>query len=743
MREGPKRYDLRKTRNRIFFERSIVMNRNTIIAAFFALVFLGGQCALAQSGYNLFQKGLVQERVKGDLDEAIKIYERIIVKFPNDRPIAAKALLHIGLCKEKLGRNEAINAYQKVMELYPEQQGEVATAKERLDKLSKTLEKVAYQPIFQKIQIPYDAFRLRPSAPLSPDGKSIAFVLDSKLWVMPRVGKLDPDIPGAPKLLNTGDIKVAWGGEAWSGDSRWIAFWDTDEWNEKEKRWGNRWMYVISVDGGKPKKVYENWRYGDYLVNYRMSLSPKGKTLAFSIVDANEQHIYTISVDGGVPIRLVEAPSREPVFSPDGKRIAYVADKDKGARGGGLWVVSADGGTPRLIADVEHATNPVWSPDGRMIAFRDQGESKKIFIIPIGEDGEPVGERITIGCPEGTDWVSRLTGWTPDNKLGTIFAGHRQYGLYTLPATGGIVTVVASGGELLRQPRWSPDGKRIICTVASGEGRDGWRRDGLASVSAEGGEISTIQVLSDSQIIKLSYGGGNHVSPDGQTIVFAGRRAGQKAWWFNHIWTIDIKGREPKQLTNASVPLTDWYPCWSPDGKSVAFIRCKNDPIEGTGTDTGIFIIPANGGEPRQLTRKYDNVLFGYIAWSPDGKWLSYFSLDKENPKSEVVLKVVPAEGGASRVVGKVEQGFDVRMESAWSPDSKRIALIETDYKVIKIMSLDDGSIVEIDPHLAHTQIWHLDWSRNGDRLVFSGRQGGGLEFWTMENFLPESTAGE
>jgi hypothetical protein len=62
------------------------MNRSTIIVAFCALVFLGGQCALAQSGYNLFQKGLVQERVKGDLDEAIKVYERIIVKFPNNRP---------------------------------------------------------------------------------------------------------------------------------------------------------------------------------------------------------------------------------------------------------------------------------------------------------------------------------------------------------------------------------------------------------------------------------------------------------------------------------------------------------------------------------------------------------------------------------------------------------------------------------------------------------------------------------
>lgn len=592
----------------------------------------------------------------------------------------------------------------------------------------------AHQPTFQKIQIPYDAFRLR-EAPLSPDGKSIATVLESKLWVIPRTSSLGPDFPGTPRLLDTGDIKVAWQGLAWSGDSRWIAF-HVNEWNEEEKSWGNRWMYVISVDGGKPKKVHENWRSGDWLVNYRMSLSPNGETLAFSSVDANEQHIYTKPVDGGAPKRLVEVPSREPVFSPDGKRIAYVTDKDMGARGGGLWVVSAEGGTPRLVADANNATSPVWSPDGSMIAFLDQTMAKQIFIISIGEDGEPAGERITIGCPEGSDWVSRLTGWTSDNKIGAKFVSNPQHGLYTLPATGGIVTLVTN--EWLRQPRWSPDGKRVIGTVAAGEGRDGWSRDGLASISAEGSAMTTIPVRADSPVTKLSYGGGNHISPDGETIVFAGRK-GQEARSINHIWTLPIEGGEPKQLTSASVPQTDRYPCWSPDGKAIAFIRSKTDPIEFTNIEKGIFIIPANGGEPRQLTRESDMVLLGYIAWSPDGKWLSYFSLDTESPESEseVVLKVVPAEGGSSRVVGKLEHSFDVRMESAWSPDSKRIAFIGTDYKVIKIMSLDDGSITEIDPHLEDTHIGNLDWSRERDRLVFTGSQADGLAFWMVENFLP------
>ena len=97
------------------------MNRQSITAAFFVLALLAGQSALAQSGYDLFQKGLVQERAKGDLEEAIRLYQQIVEDFADDRALAAKALLHIGLCYEKLGRAEAQKAYQRVIEEYPEQ----------------------------------------------------------------------------------------------------------------------------------------------------------------------------------------------------------------------------------------------------------------------------------------------------------------------------------------------------------------------------------------------------------------------------------------------------------------------------------------------------------------------------------------------------------------------------------------------------------------------------------------------
>jgi len=138
-------------------------------------------------------------------------------------------------------------------------------------------------------------------------------------------------------------------------------------------------MKIIQLLNLKRKKVYENYRDAR-IVNYKMSLSPDGKILAFSSVDNKECHIHTISVDGGLPKQLVDAQAREPVFSPDGEMIAYVDTKNLGRAGGGLWVIPASGGTPKLVAEAGNASSPTWSPDGDMIAFLDLKSQQICFV---------------------------------------------------------------------------------------------------------------------------------------------------------------------------------------------------------------------------------------------------------------------------------------------------------------------------------------------------------------------------
>jgi len=589
-------------------------------------------------------------------------------------------------------------------------------------------------PTFRKIQDMghYDA-------QLSPDGKSIALGYAGKLCIIPRditVGSDDPNI--SHFVVNTDEIKVDPYGLAWSGNGRWIAFNGLQPVRDGE-RVGNYRMYVVSTQGGKPREVYDAYR-GGYAHNRQMSLSPNGKTLAFCSVDANELYVYTIPVEGGFSKRLVEAPAREPVFSPDGKMIAYVEDKNLGQGGGGLWIVPANGGTPRQVAEASNACSPIWSPDGRMIAFFDwNNRDEQIWIVPINEDGERAGEKVTIDYPKETGGIYRLTGWPPDNKIGAIFKSPQECGLYTSPPNGEPATLVThaeEGGFL--QPRWSPDGKRIVYMKAPAEDGSNWMAWGLASIGAEGGRSTMTPIEPDTKMLKAGWGGGGSISPDGKTIVFAGCKAEEAESDILHVWTLPMEGGKPTQLTNAPAPQSDKFPCWSPDGKAIAFVRTRNSQnIIERFTEADIFILPAAGGEPRQLTAEPDMVAFGSIAWSPDGRLLAYFALNPEWPSpEETTIRVIPAEGGQSRVVAKLGK-FDANMELAWSPDNRRIAFNAFAGRSINVVSLDDGSVVDVDVHMSSARIYHLDWSRDGEKLVFAGYRGGQMGFWLIENFLP------
>ncbi len=588
--------------------------------------------------------------------------------------------------------------------------------------------KPARQPNFRKIRIPTKIFW---DAQLSPDGQKVALAYDGKLWIMPLSGKLGPEFPGAPVKLNTGDVKVSRFGFAWSADGKWIAFNENSETPEKLKDMDiTAGIYVVPAKGGKPKKVYENDRGGLFL-NYGISLSPHGKTLAFSSVDGNEVHICAISVDGGLPKQLVDASAREPAFSPDGKMIAYVEGhfpNNFGKLGRDLWVMPAHGGTPKLVANAGSAKSPIWSPDSNMIAFIDGNQT---CIVPVGEDGEAAGQVMTIDQPETINF-RRLVGWTLDNKIGAVFGSPVERALYTLPVKGGMAALVAHGG-FPAYPRWSPDGKRIFHTNVADEGSGAWQSSAIAFVPAEGGKVTTVPIQSDA---KIRLGGGN-ISPDGTMIVFSGMTQESSSM---HIWTLPVEGGKPKQLTKPSEEsMTEEFPCWSPDGKAIAFVRARRSEkyYRYTG-EMNIYIVQLNGGEPKPLKSESDHVAFGPIAWSPDGRLLAYFSR-YEASSPDGTLKVIPVDGGESRVVGKV-QNIHLHKELAWSPDSKRIAFNGPKYedKVIKVISLNDGSIVDIETNLVDTtRIYHLDWSPDGESLVFAGYTGGGPEFWVMENFLP------
>jgi tetratricopeptide (TPR) repeat protein len=86
----------------------------------------------AESGAELFQKAVTQERAAGNLEEAIKLYQRVAKEFASDRPLAAKALVQAARCYEKLGQDKAVKIYEQVARDYGDQRELAATANARL-----------------------------------------------------------------------------------------------------------------------------------------------------------------------------------------------------------------------------------------------------------------------------------------------------------------------------------------------------------------------------------------------------------------------------------------------------------------------------------------------------------------------------------------------------------------------------------------------------------------------------------
>ena len=147
-------------------KKSLIM----VILLLVGVSFLFSSLVQQETAKELFERALYLEETKGDLEKAIEVYSRIVKEFLDERATAAKAQLQIGLCYEKLGFNEAQKAFQKVIDNYPDQQQEVAVAKERISALTKTLEKIPPKPTFKRIRIPVE---LADGAQLSPDGKKL------------------------------------------------------------------------------------------------------------------------------------------------------------------------------------------------------------------------------------------------------------------------------------------------------------------------------------------------------------------------------------------------------------------------------------------------------------------------------------------------------------------------------------------------------------------------------------------
>lgn len=523
------------------------------------------------------------------------------------------------------------------------------------------------------------------AAAVSPDGRTIAFDLLGRIWVMPRAGGVATALT-AP--LDESRQPV------WSPDGSRIAF--------QSFRDGTWHIWSIHGDGSDVRQhtfgAFDE-REPDY--------SGDGRTIVFSSDRGGNYDLWSVDVASGALTRLTDDPADDaaPSVNRATGAIAFVSTR---APGRGIWVRQLDGATSLWVATAGTPNAPTWSPDGAAIAWTEFGlGTARLMVAERGGTPRALS-------PEGSDPFPFRAAWLAPDEL--LYTGDGQLrvvstsGALRLPIpfearvtftrtayarrTRDFAGTAPAKAYGIISPALSPDGK----TIAFGALGDLWQvRRGV------------LTQLTHDPFVQFDPAW----APDGRSLAYVSDKSGTM-----ELWVRDMSNGAERALTTTEGGAA--LPVWSPDGRDIAYQvqRGLGTEIRSVAVATGaIRLVKANLFQPSRVSFSADGARLAVAA-------LKAYSARYREGRNDIL--VFNRDGGDEHwFVPPGGRGITTRGSDGpvWSPDGHRMAYIQDGVLVsipVTAAGSPDGPVTRHSQELANSPAWSSD----GRTLLYQATDG-------------------
>jgi Tol biopolymer transport system component/DNA-binding winged helix-turn-helix (wHTH) protein len=411
---------------------------------------------------------------------------------------------------------------------------------------------------------------------------------------------------------------------------------------------------------------------------YTPNVSPDGQRLAFAWNGGSGSlfSLYVKVVGTEESLRLTNQPALDfnPVWSPDGRYIAFCRILPGQT---GIYLIPALGGAERKLRATlwdekefyQVRWNTVrlsWSPDGESLAFSDRplaNEISSIFLLSLGS----LGIRKLTSAPPGSRGDSN-PALSPDGKTLAFTRSSQAFqSIYTVPVSGGEEQRLVSDESDHWGLAWTPDGQHIVFANASWPINAGW----LWRVPVRGGKAERLQFGQE----------GIEPSIRGNRLAYVRQTANLSIW--KRELRSPVAASPPTKFISSS--RMDSGPYFSPDGARITFESTRSGTYE-------IWMCRNDATGLTQLT--HFNSVTGTPRWAPDGRQIAFDSRVSGNG----AIYVIDADGGPPR---RLTSDPATEVVPSWSRDGLWLYFAShagDDWEVRKVPSTG-GPSVQVTHH--------------------------------------------